>query len=193
MLFLIFQLLQMSFFGLAAVNDLQPHSESTLNKSKDLLFSIFAFPVGMVRNVLKSHIHLKRASHSLYVVCILLVCCSTFLEYFCLWQRISLPSQYWHLLPSLDKPCYGLYTYIFYWWIELIWIILSQSVTQLFSQHTFVLPIICGEMLMQPHVYPRTKHALAALGVVGSAYLFWWVLSQRACFQTFTSITTFTP
>lgn len=84
MLFLIFQLLQMSFFGLAAVNDLQPHSESTLNKSKDLLFSIFAFPVGMVRNVLKSHIHLKRASHSLYVVCILLVCCSTFLEYFCL-------------------------------------------------------------------------------------------------------------
>lgn len=49
-----FQLLQMSFFGLAAVNDLQPgkNSESTLNRCKDLLFSVFAFPVGMVRNQL---------------------------------------------------------------------------------------------------------------------------------------------
>lgn len=48
----IFQLLQMSFFGLAALNDLQPgkKSESTLNRCKDLLFSVFAFPVGMVRN-----------------------------------------------------------------------------------------------------------------------------------------------
>lgn len=44
----------MSFFGLAAVNDLQPgkKSESALNKCKDLLFTIFAFPVGMVRNIL---------------------------------------------------------------------------------------------------------------------------------------------
>lgn len=52
MLLLIFQLLQMSFFGLAAVNDLQPEakSESTLTRCKDLLFSVFAFPVGMVRN-----------------------------------------------------------------------------------------------------------------------------------------------
>ena len=52
MLLLIFQLLQMTFFGLATVNDLQPgkKSESTLNRCKDLLFSVFAFPVGMVRN-----------------------------------------------------------------------------------------------------------------------------------------------
>lgn len=49
---LIFQLLQMSFFGLAAVNDLQPGEkcESALSRCKDLLFSVFAFPVGMVRN-----------------------------------------------------------------------------------------------------------------------------------------------
>lgn len=42
----------MLFFGLAAVNDLQStkKSKSTLNKCKDLLFSVFAFPVGMVRN-----------------------------------------------------------------------------------------------------------------------------------------------
>uniref|UniRef100_A0A8C5NAU5 Androgen-dependent TFPI-regulating protein-like n=1 Tax=Gouania willdenowi TaxID=441366 RepID=A0A8C5NAU5_GOUWI len=42
-------LLQMVFFGLAAVHDLQPgkKSENILGKSKDLLFSVFAFPVGM--------------------------------------------------------------------------------------------------------------------------------------------------
>lgn len=41
----------MTFFGLAAVNDLQPEkkAESTLSKFKDLLFSVFAFPVGTVR------------------------------------------------------------------------------------------------------------------------------------------------
>ena len=50
---LIFQLLQMSFFGLAAVNDLQPgkKSESSLNRCKDLLFAVFVFPVGMVRSI----------------------------------------------------------------------------------------------------------------------------------------------
>ncbi len=52
MVLVIFQLLQMSFFGLAAVTDLQhgEKSESALNRCKDLLFSVFAFPVGMVRN-----------------------------------------------------------------------------------------------------------------------------------------------
>lgn len=42
----------MSFFGLAALTDLQlgEKSDSALNRFKDLLFSIFAFPVGMVRN-----------------------------------------------------------------------------------------------------------------------------------------------
>lgn len=51
MLLVMFQLLQMMFFGLAAVNDLQPEkkAESTLSKFKDLLFSVFAFPVGTVR------------------------------------------------------------------------------------------------------------------------------------------------
>ncbi|KAL7384114.1 hypothetical protein ABVT39_024472 [Epinephelus coioides] len=43
--------------------------------------------------------------------------------------------------------------------------------------HTFVLPVLLGEVLVQPHSYPQTKHALAALGGVGLAYLFWiiWV------------------
>lgn len=51
MLLVMFQLLQMTFFGLAAVNDLQPgkKAESTLSKFKDFLFSVFAFPVGTVR------------------------------------------------------------------------------------------------------------------------------------------------
>uniref|UniRef100_A0A3Q1FIK2 Androgen-dependent TFPI-regulating protein-like n=1 Tax=Acanthochromis polyacanthus TaxID=80966 RepID=A0A3Q1FIK2_9TELE len=43
--------------------------------------------------------------------------------------------------------------------------------------HTFVLPVLLGEVLVQPHTYPQTKNALAALGAVGSAYLSWivWV------------------
>uniref|UniRef100_A0A667XI18 Androgen dependent TFPI regulating protein n=1 Tax=Myripristis murdjan TaxID=586833 RepID=A0A667XI18_9TELE len=42
-------LLQMVFFGLAAVNDFQPgkKSENFLQRCTDLLFSVFAFPVGM--------------------------------------------------------------------------------------------------------------------------------------------------
>lgn len=51
---LVFQLLQMAFFGLAAVSDLQAekNSESTLSRCKDLLFAVFAFPVGMVWDIL---------------------------------------------------------------------------------------------------------------------------------------------
>lgn len=51
MLLLLFQLLQMTFFALAAVNDLQSDTklDSTLVRCKDLLFSVFAFPVGTVR------------------------------------------------------------------------------------------------------------------------------------------------
>ncbi len=58
-LLLIFQLLQMTLFGLAAVDDLQPakKSKSTLSKCKDLLFSVFAFPVGMVRNTFLNILH----------------------------------------------------------------------------------------------------------------------------------------
>ncbi|CAL1578365.1 unnamed protein product [Knipowitschia caucasica] len=42
-------LLQMVFFGLAAASDLQDgkKTQSSLNKCKDLLFSVFGFPVGM--------------------------------------------------------------------------------------------------------------------------------------------------
>ncbi|KAM8858534.1 androgen-dependent TFPI-regulating protein isoform 2-T2 [Spinachia spinachia] len=102
-------LLQMSFFGLAALNDLQAvgKSESTLRRFKDLLFSVFAFPVGM---------------------------------------------------------------------------------------HTFVLPVLLGEVLVQPHIYPQTKYALAMLGGVGLAYLLWivwvylsvgiWVYPLLAYFST---------
>lgn len=63
MLLVIFQLLQMLFFGLAALNDLQAgkKSEKTLSRCKDLLFSVFAFPVGMVRNkCLKIHLFLHQ-------------------------------------------------------------------------------------------------------------------------------------
>lgn len=45
------------------------------------------------------------------------------------------------------------------------------SYSTLSPQHTFVLPVLLGELLVQPHTYPQTKHALAALGVVGLSYL----------------------
>ncbi|KAF1375972.1 hypothetical protein PFLUV_G00225740 [Perca fluviatilis] len=119
-------LLQMSFFGLAALNDLQPakKSESTLNRCKDLLFSVFAFPVGM------------------FVVLL-------FWTIFAYDRELVYPAT----IDTFFPP-----------WIN-------------HAMHTFVLPILLGEVLVQPHIYPQTKHALAALGGVGLAYLSWiiWV------------------
>jgi len=45
--------MQMSFFGLATLNDLRAakHPESPLSRGTDLLFSVFVFPVGMVRSI----------------------------------------------------------------------------------------------------------------------------------------------
>lgn len=48
-----------------------------------------------------------------------------------------------------------------------------RVVPTLFSQHTLVLPVLLGELLVQPHAYPEAKHAMAALGVVGLSYSFW--------------------
>lgn len=93
----------MSFFGLAAVNDLQPtkKSKSTVSKCKDLLFSVFAFPVGMVRNACLMNPTLCFNQRSklcnaltLMFFAFLLVCCATFLDNLCLRQRISLPSYH---------------------------------------------------------------------------------------------------
>ncbi|XP_073338519.1 androgen-dependent TFPI-regulating protein [Pagrus major] len=119
-------LLQMTFFGLATVNDLQPgkKSESTLNRCKDLLFSVFAFPVGM------------------FVVLL-------FWTIFAYDRELVYPAT----IDTFFPP-----------WMN-------------HAMHTFVLPVLLGEVLVQPHTYPQTKHALAALGVVGLSYLFWiiWV------------------
>nr|XP_046258711.1 androgen-dependent TFPI-regulating protein isoform X2 [Scatophagus argus] len=118
--------LQMSFFGLATVSDLQPKekSGSTLNRCKDLLFSVFAFPVGM------------------FVVLL-------FWIIFAYDRELVYPAT----IDTFFPP-----------WIN-------------HAMHTFVLPVLLGEVLVQPHIYPQTKHALAALGVVGFSYLFWiiWV------------------
>ncbi|KAM6923109.1 androgen-dependent TFPI-regulating protein [Lycodopsis pacificus] len=119
-------LLQMSFFGLAALNDLQAvkQSENTLNRCKDLLFSVFAFPVGM------------------FVVLL-------FWTLFAYDRELVYPAT----IDTFFPP-----------WIN-------------HAMHTFVLPTLLGEVLLQPHIYPQTKYALAALGGVGSAYLIWiiWV------------------
>ncbi|XP_030297631.1 androgen-dependent TFPI-regulating protein [Sparus aurata] len=113
-------LLQMTFFGLATVNDLQPwkKSESILNRCKDLLFSVFAFPVGM------------------FVVLL-------FWTIFAYDRELVYPAT----IDTFFPP-----------WMN-------------HAMHTFVLPVLLGELLVQPHTYPQTKHALAALGVVGLSYL----------------------
>uniref|UniRef100_A0A8D0AIQ0 Androgen dependent TFPI regulating protein n=1 Tax=Sander lucioperca TaxID=283035 RepID=A0A8D0AIQ0_SANLU len=105
-------LLQMSFFGLAALNDLQPgkKSESTLNRCKDLLFSVFAFPVGM------------------FVVLL-------FWTIFAYDRELVYPTT----IDTFFPP-----------WIN-------------HAMHTFVLPVSLGEVLVQPHIYPQTKHALATV------------------------------
>ncbi|XP_058507820.1 androgen-dependent TFPI-regulating protein isoform X2 [Solea solea] len=117
---------QFIFFGLAALNDLQPgdQSESTLNKCKDFLFTVFVVPVGM------------------FVVLL-------FWTIFAYDRELIYPA-------TIDT--------FFHPWMN-------------HAMHTLVLPFLLGEVLVQPHVYPQTKHALAALGVVGLAYLFWilWV------------------
>ncbi|KAF0027250.1 hypothetical protein F2P81_019991 [Scophthalmus maximus] len=114
-------LLQMTFFGLAAMNDLQPgeKSKSTLSRCKDLLFSVFAFPVGM------------------FVVLL-------FWTIFIYDRELVYPAS----IDTFFPP-----------WMN-------------HAMHTFVLPVLLGEVLVQPHVYPKTKHALAALGAVGLAYSF---------------------
>ncbi|KAJ0067059.1 hypothetical protein NL108_009984 [Boleophthalmus pectinirostris] len=45
------------------------------------------------------------------------------------------------------------------------------------AMHTFVFPILLAEVLLQPHFYPKTKQAVAALSLVGVSYLSWiiWV------------------
>ncbi|XP_072292894.1 androgen-dependent TFPI-regulating protein [Eucyclogobius newberryi] len=45
------------------------------------------------------------------------------------------------------------------------------------AMHTFVFPILLAEVTLQPHFYPKTKHAVTALSLVGVSYLSWiiWV------------------
>ncbi|PWA25946.1 hypothetical protein CCH79_00001314 [Gambusia affinis] len=118
----VIQLLQMTFFSLAAVNDLQPgkKAESTLNRWKDFLFSVFAFPVGTFVVVL-------------------------FWTIFAYDRELVYPATIDAFLPP---------------WIN-------------HAMHTLVLPVLLGEVLVQPHTYPQTRRALAALSVVGLAYLSW--------------------
>ncbi|XP_037321329.2 androgen-dependent TFPI-regulating protein [Pungitius pungitius] len=136
-------LLQMSFFGLAALNDLQAveKSVSFVKRCKDLLFSVFAFPVGM------------------FVVLLFWTICAYDRE-------LVYPAT----IDTFFPP-----------WIN-------------HAMHTFVLPVLLGEVLVQPHIYPQTKYALAALGGVGSVYLLWivwvylsvgiWVYPLLAYFST---------
>uniref|UniRef100_A0A3P9MXQ3 Androgen-dependent TFPI-regulating protein n=1 Tax=Poecilia reticulata TaxID=8081 RepID=A0A3P9MXQ3_POERE len=107
----------MTFFGLAAVNDLQPgeKAERALSRWKDLLFSVFAFPFVVV----------------------------LFWTIFAYDRELVYPAS----IDAFFPP-----------WIN-------------HAMHTLVLPVLLGEVLVQPHTYPQMSHALAALAAVGVAYL----------------------
>ncbi|XP_041645882.1 androgen-dependent TFPI-regulating protein [Cheilinus undulatus] len=119
-------LLQMFFFGVAALNDLHPGktTQTFLSRFRDFLFSVFVFPVGS------------------FVVLL-------FWTIFSYDRELVYPAT----IDAFFPP-----------WMN-------------HAMHTFVLPIILGEILLQPHVYPTTKLALTVLTVVGVAYLSWiiWV------------------
>ncbi|XP_041922253.1 androgen-dependent TFPI-regulating protein [Alosa pseudoharengus] len=116
-------ILQMVFFGLAALNDLQSSGKG-LRMARDLLFSVYTFPVGMFVVVL-------------------------FWSIFAYDRQLVYPASLDNFFPP---------------WIN-------------HAMHTFVFPILFGEILLQPHAYPKTKTGMTALGVVGLAYLSWviWV------------------
>ncbi|KAM6997615.1 androgen-dependent TFPI-regulating protein [Tautogolabrus adspersus] len=119
-------LLQMFFFGLAALNDFQHGKKAGrfLTTCKDLLFSVFVFPVGV------------------FVVLL-------FWTIFAFDRELVYPAT----IDTFFPP-----------WIN-------------HAMHTFVFPVLLGEVLLQPHIYPQRKLALTALAAVGVAYLFWivWV------------------
>lgn len=48
-------------------------------------------------------------------------------------------------------------------------IIISYNVLQ----HTLVLPILLGEVVLEPHIYPKSRNGLAALSVAGFLYSGW--------------------
>ncbi|XP_064194552.1 androgen-dependent TFPI-regulating protein isoform X2 [Anguilla rostrata] len=116
--------LQMVFFGLAAACDFQSSLGKGMAKQrnlcKDLLFSVFAFPVGM------------------FVVLL-------FWVIFTYDRELVYPVSMDDFFPP---------------WMN-------------HAMHTLVLPFLLGEILIQPHKYPKTKNGLAALGIVGIAYLSW--------------------
>ncbi|KAJ8378475.1 hypothetical protein AAFF_G00239390 [Aldrovandia affinis] len=120
--------LQMVFFGLSVVNDFQSSlgkgTAKQFNMCKDLLFSVFAFPVGM------------------FVVLI-------FWAIFAYDRKLVYPASMDDFFPP---------------WMN-------------HAMHTLVLPFLLGEILLQPHTFPKTRNGLAALGIVGMAYLSWiiWV------------------
>ncbi|KAJ8014346.1 hypothetical protein DPEC_G00039280 [Dallia pectoralis] len=107
---------------MAVVNDLQTvKTQATgLNKWKDLVFSVLAFPVGM------------------FVVLL-------FWIIFAYDRQLVYPE-------TLDA--------FFPHWMN-------------HAMHTIVMPILLGEILLAPHVYPKTRTGLAAVGIIGLAYMGW--------------------
>ncbi|XP_007238580.2 androgen-dependent TFPI-regulating protein [Astyanax mexicanus] len=121
-------IVQMVFFGLASVRDLRTLGKRSrvtlLSQTKDLLFSVFAFPLGLLVVLL-------------------------FWVIFSYDRQLVYPESMDNFFPTWANH----------------------------AMHTLVLPIVLGEVLLEPHVYPKTRNGLAALGVAGFLYSGWviWV------------------
>ncbi|XP_072532905.1 androgen-dependent TFPI-regulating protein isoform X2 [Salminus brasiliensis] len=121
-------IVQMVFFGLASMKDLQPLGKGSkvtlLCLTKDLLFSVFAFPLGLLVVLL-------------------------FWGIFTYDRQLVYPASLDNFFPPWANH----------------------------AMHTLVLPVLLGEVILEPHIYPKTRNGLAALGVAGLFYSGWviWV------------------
>ncbi|KAL1262596.1 hypothetical protein QQF64_005335 [Cirrhinus molitorella] len=100
-------------------------------------------------------------------------------------SKMSLFCLYKDLLFSVLAFPVGMFVVLLFWLIfaydrQLVY---PASMDSLFpswmnhAMHTVVLPVLLGEILVEPHIYPKTKYGLAALGTVSLAYFGWvvWV------------------
>ncbi|XP_066534360.1 androgen-dependent TFPI-regulating protein [Hoplias malabaricus] len=117
-------IVQMVFFGLAAMKDLQPLGKrskvSFLCLMKDFLFSVFAFPLGM-----------------LVVLMFWGICTYD--------RQLVYPASVDGFFPPWTNH----------------------------AMHSLVLPILLGEVILEPHIYPKSRNGITALGVAGFLYSGW--------------------
>ncbi|MBN3322077.1 ADTRP protein, partial [Atractosteus spatula] len=140
--------LQMVFFGLAALSDFQlPYMKGKAKKLhlwKDLLFSVLAFPVGSF---------VVMVFWGMFMYDRQLVYPDNLDGFFPPWINHAMP-------PSAHGVC-DFSCQIF----------CNQTVAGL--QKISVLPLLAVEIVLHPHAYPKKQNGLATLGIIGVGYLTW--------------------